>query len=151
MHIPSKDVEDYVSQIPEERKPVFNKLIEIIRANIPAEFTEQLSYGMPGWVIPLSMYPEGYHCKADTPLPFASLASQKNFIALYHMGVYANPELYKWFTEEYAKQCKYKLDMGKSCVRLKKMDDIPFELIGELFKKISANEWIAKYESEIKK
>ncbi len=151
MHIPSKDVSDYVSKIPEERQAIFNQLIEVIRENIPTEFSEQLSYGMPGWVVPLSKYPDGYHCKKDTPLPFASLASQKNFIALYHMGMYATPEIHDWWVSEYPKHCKYKLDMGKSCVRFKKINDIPLELIGELFKKMTAQQWIDTYETALKK
>ncbi len=151
MHILSKDVQDYVSQIPEERKPIFNQLLEVIRENIPTEFSEQLSYGMPGWVVPLSRYPDGYHCKKDTPLPFASLASQKNFIALYHMGIYATPDIHDWWVEEYPKHCKYKLDMGKSCVRFKKIEDIPLKLVGELFQKMTAQQWIDTYEAALKK
>ena len=151
MHILSKDVQDYVSQIPEERKPIFNQLLEVIRENIPTEFSEQLSYGMPGWVVSLSRYPDGYHCKKDTPLPFASLASQKNFIALYHMGIYATPDIHDWWVEEYPKHCKYKLDMGKSCVRFKKIEDIPLKLVGELFQKMTVQQWINTYEAALKK
>ena len=116
----------------------------------PAGFNEELNYGMPGWVVPHSLYPGGYHVNPKLPLPFASIASQKNFIGFYHMGVYANPELLAWFKEEYGKRCKYKLDMGKSCVRLKRMDDIPFDLIGELMSRITVNDWISAYEDGVK-
>ncbi|PZQ85019.1 MAG: hypothetical protein DI548_09085, partial [Flavobacterium johnsoniae] len=85
------------------------------------------------------------------PLPFLSLASQKNFIALYHMGIYADPKLLDWFVNEYPKHSKLKLDMGKSCIRLKKMDQIPYELLGELFGKISPEKWIEMYEGAFRK
>ena len=110
-----------------------------------------MSYGMLGFVIPHSVYPDGYHCDPKLPLPFMNLASQKNFIALYHMGMYAKNDLLVWFTEEYDKKCNYKLDMGKSCVRFKKMDDIPYDLIAELVQKMSTKEWISIYENQIKK
>jgi len=144
-------VEEYVANIPADRKEAFNKLRETILSNMPKGFKECFSYGMLGYVVPLSIYPDGYHCKADTPLPFANLANQKNFVAFYHMGIYANPKLYDWFVEEYGKRCKYKLDMGKSCVRFKKMDDIPYDLIAETMQKITVEDWIKTYEKNIKK
>ena len=110
-----------------------------------------MGYGMIAYVVPHSMYPDGYHCDPKLPLPFMNLASQKNFIALYHMGIYAKNDLLSWFTEEYNKKCNYKLDMGKSCVRFKKMDDIPYDLIAELVQKMSTKEWISIYENQIKK
>ncbi len=151
MKIEATSPDDYVTQIPEERQASFSKLRQTILDNIPKGFEECMNYGMIGYVVPKTTYPAGYHCNTDLPLPFANLASQKNFIGFYHMGVYAKPELYKWFTEEYAKQCKYKLDMGKSCVRLKKMDDIPYDLIGELMQKITMQEWIDTYEANYRK
>ena len=108
------------------------KLRKVIKDNLPKGFEETMSYGMIGYVVPHSIYPDGYHCDPKLPLPFMNLASQKNYIAVYHSGVYASEKMNKWFTAEYAKHCKTKLDMGKSCVRFKKMDDIPYELIGEL-------------------
>src|SRR5690606_14230421 len=107
-------------------------------------------YDMIGWVIPHSIYPAGYHCDPKLPLPFLSIASQKNFVAVYHMGVYSDEKILNWFTEEYAKTIKTKLDMGKSCIRFKKMDQIPFDLIGELASKITVNEWIQTYEKAFK-
>ena len=123
----------------------------MIKKSLPKGFEEKMNYGMLGYVIPHSMYPEGYHCDPKLPLPFMNLASQKNFVAVYHMGIYANDELMQWFKDEYAKVVPTKLDMGKSCIRLKKMDQIPYELIGELASKITPQEWIATYEKQIKR
>ena len=138
--------EDYIDELSEDRKPVMKALREAILTNIPNGFREEMSYGMLGYVVPHSIYPSGYHCTPKLPLPFMSLASQKNFIALYHMGIYADKDLFEWFTSEYPKHCKAKLDMGKSCIRFKKTTDIPIQLIGELASKMSVQEWIALYE-----
>ena len=151
MKIEANSVEEYLNEVPEERKAFFLKLYETVSQNLPPGFQEQLSYGMIGWSIPLETYPDGYHCTPNTPLPFISMASQKNFIALYHMGIYANPELLKWFVAEYPKYSKRKLDMGKSCIRFKKVEDIPFDLIAELCQKITPKDWITLYEKEFKK
>lgn len=142
--------EQYLDELPEDRKAPILKLREQILNNLPEGIEEQMGYGMLGYVIPHSVYPNGYHCDPKLPLPFMNLASQKNFIGVYSMAMYAKKELYEWFTSEYAKRCKYKLDMGKSCIRLKKMNDIPYELIGELTSKISAEEWIQIYEDSFK-
>ena len=106
---------------------------------------------MMGWNVPLKTYPDGYHCTPGEPLPFLGMASQKNFIAFYHMGMYADKELHDWFVAEYPKHSKRKLDMGKSCIRFKKPDEIPFELMGELVKKMSPRDWISLYEQNLKK
>lgn len=143
--------EEYISEIPEERKAVFSKLRNEIKKNLPKGFKEVMSYGMVGYVVPHSIYPAGYHCNTALPLPFMCIASQKNFIAIYHMGIYAMPELMKWFTNEYAKQVKTKLDMGKSCIRFKKPETIPVSLIAELCTKVSVDEWIACYEKIYKR
>ena len=142
--------EEYISQIPEDRNEPFRKLRKAIKDNIPKGFEEVIGYGMPGFVVPHTIYPDGYHCDPKTPLPFVNIASQKNFIALYHAGIYADPKLYSWFTSEYPKYVKTKLDMGKSCVRFKKMDQIPYELIEELMTKMSVDDWIGTYEKNIK-
>ncbi|MCU7615197.1 DUF1801 domain-containing protein [Chryseobacterium sp. GMJ5] len=151
MQIPAISIEDYISKIPEERQEAFKKLFDTVNDNLPEGFTGNVSYGMVGWGVPLKTYPAGYHCTPGSPLPFMSIASQKNFIALYHMGMYASPELLEWFVAEYPKHSKRKLDMGKSCVRFKKADDIPFDLIAELSKKMTVQEWITTYESNFKK
>lgn len=151
MQISASSVDDYISQIPEERQEALKQLINIINQNLPKGFQENISYGMVGWCVPLKTYPDGYHCTPGSPLPFMSAASQKNFIALYHMGIYAKPELLNWFVEEFPKYSKKKLDMGKSCIRFKKVEDIPFELIAELCTKMSVEEWIGIYEKNYKK
>ena len=144
-------IEAYLEEIPEESKDAFTKLRETVQENIPNGFIEQMSYGMIGYVVPHSIYPVGYHCDPKLPLPFISIASQKNFIVLYHMGIYANPVLLNWFITKYPKHSSQKLDMGKSCIRFKKMDQIPFELIAAHVQKMSVQEWITCYESLIKK
>jgi len=143
--------QEYINQLPEERIEPIKKIRQIILDNLPKGMEEQMNYGMLGFVIPHSIYPDGYYCDPKNPLPFMNLASQKNFIAVYHMGMYAKKEILNWFTEEYGKRCKYKLDMGKSCVRFKKINDIPYDLIGELAGKMSTEEWIDIYETNIKK
>ncbi|MDG1196056.1 MAG: DUF1801 domain-containing protein [Polaribacter sp.] len=143
--------EEYVEQLPEDRKQAVQKIRAVIKKNLPKGFEEGINYKMLGFYVPHSKFPEGYHCDPKLPLPFINLASQKNSVNLYHMGIYAKKELLDWFVKEYTKYCKYKLDMGKSCIRFKKMDDIPFDLIGELVSKITVNEWINTYESAIKK
>lgn len=147
MRIEANSVSEYLENIPEELKPAFNKLRNAILENIPAGFEECLNYGMIGYVVPHSIYPKGYHVTPDLPLPFCNIASQKNFIAFYHSGLYSNPDLHKWFIAEYGKSAKYKLDMGKSCVRFKKMDDIPFELIGDLMSKMTVDQWVSLYDA----
>lgn len=142
--------EEIIANSPEERREALTKLRNTIRENLPEGFREGIGYGMIGYAVPHSVYPAGYHCDPKLPLPFMSFASQKNFIAFYHMGMYADPELLNWFQTEYAKVSKTKLDMGKSCVRFKKPDQIPFELIGQLVSKMSAEEWIKRYEENLK-
>jgi len=142
--------EDYIAQLPKERQEVISKLRKIILENLPEGFEEQISYGMLGYVVPHSLYPNGYHCNPKLPLPFMNLASQKNFIAVYHMGIYSKKELLEWFTDAYTKSVGSKLDMGKSCIRFKKMDAVPYQLIGELCQKISVAQWIEFYEKAIK-
>jgi uncharacterized protein YdhG (YjbR/CyaY superfamily) len=139
--------QEYLNSLPEDRKLAIEKLRKVILDNLPKGFQEEMSYGMLGYVVPHSLYPKGYHCNSKLPLPFMSLASQKNFIALYSMGMYANPALLNWFTTEYAKQVKTKLDMGKSCIRFKNTNDIPYALIGELASKVTVDLWIEWYES----
>ncbi len=142
--------EEYVESLPEDRREAINKLRKVIRKNLPKGFVEEMSYGMIGYVVPHKLYPKGYHCDPKLPLPFLNIASQKNFIAVYHMGIYMNPKLLDWFTNEYPKHSKKKLDMGKSCLRFKKPDEIPFDLIGELASKMTVTEWIALYEKALK-
>jgi len=144
-------VTEYIEQLPEERKEPVMKLTETVSENLPKGFQETMGYGMIAFVVPHVLYPGGYHCDPKLPLPFINIASQKNFIALYHMGLYANPELLQWFTEEYPKHCTTKPDMGKSCIRFKKPEQIPYELIARLSQKVSVDEWIDIYEKNYKR
>jgi len=147
----AKTPQEYLDQLPEDRKKAMTQLRKTILKHLPEGFTETLSYGMLGYVVPLETYPNGYQCNPIVPLPFLSLASQKNYIALYHSGLYANKELYDWFVKEYPKHVTHKLDMGKSCVRFKKTEQIPYPLIAELLTKMTPQEWIKTYESVVKK
>jgi hypothetical protein len=143
----AKNPEEYINSLPEDRKVYMEKLRNVIVKNLPKGFQEGMNYGMMGYYVPHSIYPKGYHCKPTDPLPFIGFASQKNSINFYHMGIYANKDLYDWFVAEYPKYSTRKLDMGKSCIRFKKFEEIPFDLIGELVTKISVDDWIATYES----
>jgi len=147
----STSPQEYIDSLPEDRKSSVEKLRQVILNNLPEGFQEVMGYGMLGYVVPHQIYPDGYQCNPKLPLPFMNVASQKNFVSLYHMGIYANPDLLNWFSEEYSKRVNTKIDMGKSCIRFKKMDQIPFELIGELVRKISVEDWIFCYENNLKK
>jgi len=147
----STTVDAYINEISEDRKDAIEKLRKVIKKNLPKGFVEEMCYGMIGYCVPHSKYPKGYHCKPEQALPFINIASQKNFIALYHMGLYADPKLYNWFTQEYTARVKGKLDMGKSCIRFKKPELIPFELIGELATKMTTDDWITCYEKSFVK
>lgn len=150
MQSQAKTVKDYIKELPFDRKDAFTKLRDVILKNIPTGFEEGMGYGAVGFVVPHKIYPDGYHCDPKLPLPFAGIASQKGSINFYHMGIYANPKLLKWFVDEYPKHSKQKLDMGKSCVRFKKLEEIPYKLIGELMKKVSVKDWIEMYEKGIR-
>lgn len=143
--------EQYIQEAPEERQEALKKLRKTIQQNLPKGFEEGMQYGMIGYYVPHSAYPAGYHCKPEEPLPFMSFASQKNSVNLYHSGIYANKKLHDWFVNEYPKHVKTKLDMGKSCVRFKKVEHIPYDLIAELVQKMSMEEWISIYEENIKR
>ncbi len=141
--------DDYLASLPDDRKKIITDIRNAILKNLPKGFKEEMSYGMLGYVVPHTLYPKGYHCDTSLPLPFLSLASQKNFIALYHMGIYADPKLLSWFETEWRKHSTKKLDMGKSCIRFKKPEDVPLELIGELVKKMTPQQWIELYENNL--
>ncbi len=143
--------EEYMNSLPEDRKEIIAAIRKEILKNLPKGFTEVMNYGMLGYVVPHSIYPAGYHCDTKLPLPFINLSSQKSHIALYHMGIYADKDMLDWFTAEFAKLSKKKLDMGKSCIRFKKPEDVPVKLIGQLVSKMSVKDWINKYEAAFKK
>ncbi|NUM51455.1 MAG: DUF1801 domain-containing protein [Flavobacteriales bacterium] len=146
-----KTVNEILANLPKDRAEPFNKLHNVIVKNLPKGFEAAISYGGLGYVVPHTIYPAGYHCKPSEPLPFAGIASQKNSINFYHMGIYSDTKLLSWFVSEYPNYCKQKLDMGKSCIRFKKFEEIPYELIGKLMTKMTVNEWINIYEKNLKK
>jgi len=151
MHSQATTVKQYIDSLPNERREVINNLRETLLKNLPKGFEEQMSYGMPGFVVPHTVYPEGYHVNPSLPLPFISYAAQKNHIALYHMAIYSFPDLLHWFKTEYLNHSTTKLDIGKSCIRFKNPENIPFNLIAQLASKITMQEWIEKYKRLINK
>lgn len=151
MQSSAKTVDAYLAELPEDRQLAISELRKQIKKNLPKGFEECMNYGMIGYVVPHSIYPGGYHCDPKLPLPFLNIASQKNFIAVYHMGIYSDSALLKWFLAEYPKHTQAKLDMGKSCIRFKKPEYIPYKLFGELAKKMTAKNWIEIYEAMLKR
>lgn len=143
-------VDEYFNAIPDERRQAMLQLREVLLTNLPQGYEEAMAYKMPSYVVPHALYPSGYHCDPKQALPFISIASQKNFIAVYHMGLYADSDLYTWFTTEYPNHVKSKLDMGKSCIRFKKPEEMPIALLSALFSKMTPNEWIALYEKSFR-
>jgi uncharacterized protein YdhG (YjbR/CyaY superfamily) len=151
MTIDAQTPDEYISKLPENRIEAVSQLRETVKSNLPDGFEECISYKMIGYVVPHSLYPNGYHVDPKLPLPFINIASQKNFVALYHSGIYADKELHDWFVREYPKYVKTKLDMGKSCIRFKNMNTIPYALIADLCQKMTPKDWMALYEQNIKK
>jgi uncharacterized protein YdhG (YjbR/CyaY superfamily) len=151
MQIKADSPEHYIEQLPDDRKVVIRKLRKAVLENLPKGFTETMNYGMIGYVVPHSLYPAGYYSDPKMPVPFINIASQKNYVTIYHMGIYSNKKLSDWFINEYIKLYKTKPDMGKGCIRFKKLDQIPYDLIGELSTKITASDLIKIYESHSKK
>ena len=149
MQSKAKTPEEYINELPEERKAIISKVRETILKNLPKGFQEGMGYGMIGYVVPHSLYPKGYHCNPKLPLPFLSLSSQKNYISLYHMGLYEG-ELLEWYKNEWKKVSSKKVDIGKCCIRFKKPEDVPLELIGELVSKVTPQQWIEYYEANVK-
>ncbi|MFM9837575.1 MAG: DUF1801 domain-containing protein [Cyclobacteriaceae bacterium] len=144
----AKTVAEYIDSLPPERKQIISAIRKVILKNLPKGFQEEMNYGMIGYVVPHKLYPDGYHCDPKLPLPFLNIASQKNFIAVYHMGIYAQPKLLEWFQDEWKVYSTKKLDMGKSCIRFKKPEDVQLDLIGELASKLTPQQWIEIYEKK---
>ena len=144
-------IKGYINSLASDRKKTITQLINVIEQNIPKGFEKVMNYGMPSFVIPHSIYPDGYHCDNKLPLPFISISNLKSSISLHHMGLYANSELLNWFQSEYPKHSKTKLDMGKGCIKLKKVNEIPYKLIGILSKRMTVKNWIDTYEQNIKR
>jgi hypothetical protein len=137
-------VSAYLRSLPEDRRATISAVRDVILKNLDPSYEEGIQYGMIGYYVPHHVYPKGYHCDPKQPLPFAALASQKNYMSLYLMSAYCgcvddspNNRHAQWFREAWAKTGK-KLDMGKACIRFKKIDDIPLDLIGEAIRRVPA-------------
>jgi hypothetical protein len=141
-------VEQYLAELPIDRRKALQALRTAILKNLPSGYEEGMQYGMIGYFVPHSVYPPGYHCDPAQPLPFAGLASQKNHMSIYLMCVYGDSEQAAWFRQAWAKTGK-KLDMGKSCVRFKKIDEVPLAVIGEAIRRVPAKKFIEYYEAAI--
>lgn len=135
------NVKDYLAELPEDRRAAIQAVRDVILKNLDTDFEEGITYGMIGYYVPHSLYPPGYHCDPRQPLPFANLASQKNHMALYLMCVYGDQDQRKRFEADWKKAGK-KLDMGKSCVRFKKLDDLALGVIGETIRRVTARKFI---------
>jgi Domain of unknown function (DU1801) len=146
MQSPASTVAEYVNSLPPDRKDAINAVRKVILANMDPLLEEGMTYGMIGYYVPHRHYPAGYHCDPKMPLPYAGLASQKGHMSLYTMSVYGHMPTLEWFQKAWAKTGK-KLDMGKSCIRFKKLDDLPLDVIAELFRKVSVKEYIAFVEA----
>ncbi len=142
-------VKEYLDALPEDRRKALQAVRKVIKANLDKGYKEGMQYGMIGYFVPHSIYPDGYHCDPKQPLPFASIASQKNHMAIYMMCVYSDPKLQEWFQKAWAKTGK-KLDMGKSCVRFKKIEDVALEVVGEAIKRVPVKKFVDHYESVLK-
>ena len=151
MQSTAKTPDEYIATLPEDRKSAISAIRKVVNDNLPKGFKEGMAYGMIGWVVPHEIYPPGYHCDPKLPLGFMSLASQKNHIALYSMCLYGNVDQLSWFLVEWPKHSKKKLNMGKSCIRFTKLEDIPLALIGELASKVTPRQWIDIYEKALKR
>jgi hypothetical protein len=141
-------VDAYLAELPEERREAISAIRGVILKNLPRGYEEGMQWGMIGYYVPHSLYPAGYHCQPEEPLPVASLASQKNHMAFYGLGLYINEAQARWFVEEWNKAGK-KLDMGKSCVRFKTLDDVALDVIGRAIKRLPVEQYIKQYERQL--
>ena len=144
----ARTVEEYLRSLPEDRRAAISAVRKVILANLPKGYEECMSYGMIGYVVPHSIYPAGYHCNPKLPLPYANLASQKNHMALYLMCCYGDKVTYQWFCKAWKATGK-KLDMGKSCVRFKKLEDVSLEVIGQVIARVPVKNYIAHIEQVV--
>jgi len=149
MQSKAQTVSKYLAELPAERRQAIGEIRKTILKHLPAGYAEGMQYGMIGYFVPHSVYPAGYHCDPKQPLPYAALASQMNYISIYLMCIYGDPEHQKWFREAWAKTGK-KLNMGKSCVRIRKLDELPLDVIGQAIKRVPVKRFIEFYESAIK-
>lgn len=142
----AKTVNDYLAGLPPERQAAIGKVREVILAHLPVGYEERMQYGMISYVVPHSLYPAGYHCDPKQALTMASLASQKNHMALYLMCAYGHRETREWFETAYRASGK-KLDMGKACVRFRKLEDLPLEVIGQAIARVPVQKYVQSVEA----
>lgn len=147
----AETVETYLEELEPERRELVEAIRAAIHRGLPPGFEERMIYGMIGWVVPKDTYPAGYHCDPSLPLPFINLGNQKASVNLYHMGLYVIPGLLDWFQNSWREQTSARLDMGKSCVRFKRLDNVPLSLLTELATRVTVEEWVSVYESGIKR
>lgn len=147
----------YLAALPDERRAILTAVRDVILANLDPQYAELMQYGMLSYVIPHSIYPVGYHCDAKQPVPFAAIASQKNHISLYLMGLYVGcagtdeTNDATWFREAWTASGKKQLDMGKACVRVKKIDDVPLDVVGEAIRRMPTQRYLALYKATLAK
>lgn len=144
-HAKATTIEQYMAGLPEDRRQAVEAIRAVINKNIDKAFEHGMQYGMPAWYVPHAIYPAGYHCDPKQPLPFASVASQKGHIGIYIFCIYQDEALRDWFIDAWKASGK-RLDMGMSCIRVKKLDDVPLDVLGKLFKKVKAKDFVAAYE-----
>jgi uncharacterized protein YdhG (YjbR/CyaY superfamily) len=149
--MPASTVADYLEQLPADRRPWVERLLQTLRTHLPPGFTETISYGMPAFVVGHERYPAGYHCDPKLPLPFISIGSQKAAVTIYHMGLYADGDLLRWFEKRWVESGAGKLDMGKSCVRFKKPEQVPWGLLEDLAGRMTPDDWVSTYERAFKR
>ncbi|MFG0318770.1 MAG: DUF1801 domain-containing protein [Planctomycetota bacterium JB042] len=149
MSKPPATVQEYLASLPDDRRRALKAIRAVIRKNLDQGYEEGIQYGMIGYYVPHRVYPDGYHCDPKQPLPFAGLASQKNHMAIYLMGIYGSEEHERWFREAWTKSGK-RLDMGKACIRFKKLEDVPLDVVGEVVRRIPAKAYIESYEANVK-
>lgn len=146
--MPAKNLTEYLASLPDDRRKAIRAIRAAINKGLPKGYKEGIQYGMPGWFVPHSIYPDGYHCDPKQPVPFAGLASQKSHIGIYLMCIYGQPKHQKWFVDAWKKTGK-RLDMGKACVRVKKLEDVPLEVITEAVARVPVDEYLAFYTKRI--
>ena len=146
----AEPVENYLAELPEDRRQTLEAVREAVLKNLPKGYAEGMQYGMIGYFVPHEVYPPGYHTDPKQPLPFAGLAARKNYVAIYLMSVYGDPEQEAWFREAWAETGK-KLDMGKSCVKFKTIEDVPLKVIGQAIKRVPVKKYVDNYEATIKR
>ena len=143
-------VQEYVENLPDDQKRTVSEIRKAINKNLPKGFKESIGMGMIVWSVPHSSYPAGYHCNPSKPLMLMGLSATKSGVSLHHMGLYGSTSLLKWFQSEWTGHTAKKLDMGKACIRFKKPEDVPLDLIGELSTKLTPQRWVEQYEKGLK-